>query len=52
MVAALMGTMIPLAFKRCNFDPAIGSGIFVTATTDIIGFFIFLSLAQVFITRL
>lgn len=52
MVAALMGTTVPLLFKRFKFDPAIGSGIFVTAGTDIIGFFLFLGLARLFIARL
>jgi magnesium transporter len=36
---------VPLALDRLNVDPAVASSIFVTATTDAIGFFAFLGLA-------
>lgn len=51
-VAALAGTLIPLALKRMRLDPALGSGIFVTAFTDVFGFLSFLGLATVFLRYL
>ncbi|OGP14114.1 MAG: magnesium transporter [Deltaproteobacteria bacterium GWA2_55_10] len=48
MIAGLIGTIMPLVLKRFNFDPAISSSIFVTASTDVGGFFTFLGLATIF----
>ena len=52
LIATSFGFMIPLIIKRFNFDPALGSSIFLTASTDIFGFFIFLSLAKLFLPYL
>lgn len=48
-LAGLMGSSVPLILKKLGLDPAVGSGIFVTATTDISGFFVFLGLAKLFL---
>lgn len=48
MIAGMIGSIIPLVLKRFNVDPAISSSIFVTASTDIGGFFTFLGLATIF----
>ena len=45
LLAAMVGVTIPLLLKRMGFDPALGSGIFLTALTDSLGFFTFLGLA-------
>jgi magnesium transporter len=45
LVAALAGTFIPLLMNRMKRDPALGSSVLLTATTDSMGFFIFLGLA-------
>ena len=45
LLAAVVGVTIPLLLKRMGFDPALGSGIFLTALTDSLGFFTFLGLA-------
>ncbi|MCK9295565.1 MAG: magnesium transporter [Desulfobulbaceae bacterium] len=45
IIAGLLGSAIPLALKALKLDPALGSSIFITAATDISGFFVFLSLA-------
>jgi magnesium transporter len=42
LVAVLVGSMIPLILRRLNIDPAVASNVFVTACTDIAGFFTFL----------
>lgn len=44
-IAGLVGGTIPLILKRFGADPAVASSVFVTASTDISGFFIFLGLA-------
>ena len=41
----LAGVLVPLTLKRFGFDPALASGIFLTAVTDSMGFFTFLGLA-------
>lgn len=45
IVAALAGIFIPMALAKMKRDPAIGSSILLTFTTDSMGFFIFLGLA-------
>lgn len=52
MIAGLLGFMIPLIMKKLKFDPAISSSIFLTATTDTCGFFIFLGLASIVLPHL
>ncbi|MDY6956102.1 MAG: magnesium transporter [Pseudomonadota bacterium] len=49
LLAALAGMLIPLAMHRLRRDPALGSSVLLTATTDSGGFFIFLGLASVFL---
>lgn len=49
IVAALAGLAYPLALDRFGRDPAFGSGVLLTATTDSMGFFIFLGLATLFL---
>lgn len=44
-VAALAGIMVPLTLDRFGADPAVGSAVFVTTITDVVGFFAFLGLA-------
>jgi len=44
-VAALAGILIPLMLDRVGADPAVSSAVFVTAVTDVVGFFAFLGLA-------
>lgn len=45
IVAAGAGLLFPLVMSRLGRDPALGSGVLLTATTDAMGFFIFLGLA-------
>ncbi|WP_106404883.1 magnesium transporter [Agrobacterium bohemicum] len=43
--AAIAGIIIPLLLDKYGADPAVSSAVFVTAVTDIVGFFSFLGLA-------
>ena len=45
LVAGIAGVLVPLALDRLRVDPAISSSIFVTMTTDSIGFLAFLGFA-------
>jgi magnesium transporter len=47
MVAATMGTLLPMVLKRLNLDPALISGPLITTMLDAVGFFTFLSLISV-----
>lgn len=49
LLAAAAGLAIPLLMNRFGHDPAIGSSVLLTATTDCGGFFIFLGLATLFL---
>ncbi len=45
LVAGLAGVLVPVAFDRLEIDPAVSSPVFVTMTTDVMGFLFFLGLA-------
>jgi magnesium transporter len=47
VIAGIAGVCVPLLLQRLKADPAISSSIFVTMTTDSMGFLVFLSLAVV-----
>ena len=46
VIAGFFGTSIPLVLDRIGKDPATSATIFITTATDVLGFFIFLGLAQ------
>ena len=52
IVAGVFGFFVPLVLKALKVDPALASSIFLTAATDVLGFFVFLSLAKVFMPML
>jgi len=49
LVAAVVGTLIPIALKTFQIDPAIASSVISTTFTDVVGFFSFLGLATLLI---
>ncbi len=44
-VAGLAGVLVPVMLDRMDIDPAVASSVFVTMTSDSMGFFAFLGLA-------
>jgi magnesium transporter len=50
--ASLFGTFIPLLLNRIKIDPAVATGPFITTLNDIVGMFIYLSIAVYFFNRL
>jgi magnesium transporter len=49
VVAGLVGSMVPIIFKRLKIDPAIASSAFVVTATDMTSFLVFLGLATIFL---
>ncbi len=49
LVAGASGMVIPLALSRAGVDPAISAVILLTTVTDVVGFFVFLGLAELII---
>ena len=47
IAAAAAGVLVPISLRALKIDPALASSIMVTTTTDIVGFFLFLSLATI-----
>jgi magnesium transporter len=45
LIAGLAGVLVPVTLERFNQDPAVASSVFVTMTTDSMGFLAFLGLA-------
>jgi magnesium transporter len=45
VVAAVVGTLVPVALRAFRIDPAIASSVIITTFTDVCGFFSFLGLA-------
>ena len=49
VIAALSGAAIPLVLRKIGIDPAIAGSVVVTTVTDIVGLFVFLGLATIFL---
>jgi len=47
LTAAGLGSIIPLVLKRFGVDPPVAGGVLLTATMDMLGYFVFLGLASV-----
>jgi magnesium transporter len=52
IAAGFLGAVIPLGLRAIKLDPAIASGIFLTAFTDVIGFLALLGLGALLISQL
>ena len=46
VIAGFFGAITPLILDRFGYDPATSATIFITTATDVLGFFVFLGLAQ------
>ncbi len=45
MIAAALGTLLPLGFTRLGIDPAVASGPFITTSIDVLGILSFFTIA-------
>lgn len=52
ILAGIVGTITPLGLQKIGLDPALASTVLVTAATDSIGFFIFLSIAKYYLPEI
>jgi magnesium transporter len=50
--AGIAGALVPMMLQALRRDPALGSPILVTTITDTCGYFIYLGLATLVLTRL
>jgi magnesium transporter len=48
LVAALIAIFVPMSLHRMGRDPALGSSVLLTFSTDSLGFLLFLGLASLF----
>ena len=51
-LGSMVGILVPLGLEKIGIDPALASSVLVTAATDSMGFFIFLSLAAHFLKQI
>ncbi len=49
VIAAVTGTLLPMAMRRMLIDPALAGGVVLTTVTDVVGFFTFLGLGALFL---
>ena len=49
IVGAAVGMLVPLFLQKMGRDPAIGSSVLLTFSTDSMGFLIFLGMATLFL---
>ena len=49
VIAATVGTAVPLLLKRFNIDPAVASAPFISTSIDVLGLVIYSVLASLFI---
>ena len=52
VVAAVVGTLMPLTLRWMHVDPALASSVFVTTATDVAGFILFLGIGTLVLTYL
>ena len=46
MVAAIIGTIVPIVLEKNKIDPAIATGPFITTSNDILGVLIYFAIAK------
>ena len=51
LVAGFFGASIPIMLQKLKVDPALGASILLTTVTDVVGFFVFLGLAQLMLVN-
>ena len=52
IISGFFGLLIPIILEKLKVDPALSSSIFLTTATDVLGFFLFLGLATLFLPKL
>jgi len=50
LIAAMVGTAMPMVLRRLNIDPAMATGPFITTMNDILGITVYLGIAYIILT--
>ncbi|MGA9441990.1 MAG: magnesium transporter [Methyloceanibacter sp.] len=48
IIAAIVGSFVPLALDRMGIDPAAATGVFITTSNDVVGVLVYFLLASTF----
>ncbi|TDJ17349.1 MAG: magnesium transporter [Gammaproteobacteria bacterium] len=51
VIAAIVGTLLPLVMRKLMIDPALAGGVVLTTVTDVVGFVTFLGLGALFLVN-
>lgn len=51
VIAAVVGTMLPLIMRKLLIDPALAGSVVLTTVTDVVGFMTFLGLGAIFLAN-
>ena len=51
IVSSLVGTLVPLFFKKIKVDPAVASGPLITTVNDLVAVVIYYGLSWVFLIQ-
>ena len=46
MIAATLGSTIPLVLNHLDIDPAVATGVFITTANDILGVLVYFTVAS------
>ena len=46
MIAATLGSTIPLVLNHLDIDPAVATGVFITTANDILGVLVYFTIAS------
>ncbi len=49
LMAAIIGTVVPLALDRLKIDPALATGPFITTSNDLLGLFLYFIIGNIFL---
>jgi magnesium transporter len=49
LMAAVIGTIVPLALDKLKIDPALATGPFITTSNDLLGLFLYFMIGNLFL---
>ena len=49
LMAAVLGTIVPLALDKLKIDPALATGPFITTSNDLLGLFLYFMIGNMFL---
>ena len=52
VISSMVGTLIPMIFKKINIDPAVASGPLITTVNDLVAIIVYYGLAMLFLIDL